>query len=175
MSQQVSCQWPKDIFYISNDQNLFGRYKLLTANSVKDKAEKPFDRIFLSYENRFKRRLRMETEKGHEFLLNLPKAIELPIGGSLILENGKEIEIKALKEKLFKVIPCNTEDLPEISWHIGNRHLPCQIFKDYLTIQENFVFAEMLKSLNCKIETINTTFSHMKGVYGLGRTLGHSH
>ena len=74
---------------------------MLTANSVKDKAEKPFDRIFLSYENRFKRRLRMETEKGHEFLLNLPKAIELPIGGALMLENGQEIEIKALKENLL--------------------------------------------------------------------------
>ena len=175
MSQQVNCQWLKDIFFINKDKKILGRYKLLTANSVKDKAEKPFDRIFLSYENRFKRRLRMETEKGHEFLLNLPKAIELPIGGALILENGQEIEIKALKEKLFKVTPHKSQDLPKISWHIGNRHLPCQIFEDYLTIQENFVFAEMLKSLNCKIETINTTFSPMKGAYGQGRTLGHSH
>ncbi len=148
---------------------------MLTANSVKGKAEKPFDRIFLSYDNRFKRRLLMETEKGHEFLLNLPKAIELPIGGSLILENGKEIEIKALKEKLFKVTPHKPEDLPKITWHIGNRHLPCQIFGNYLTIQENFVFADMLEKLNCKIESISSTFSPIIGAYGQGRTLGHSH
>ena len=148
---------------------------LISAYKIVQRAEKPFDLISLSYEDRFKRRLKMTTEGGIDFLLNLSKAVELPVGGAIILEDGKEIEIAALHERLYKVKPENNTSLAKIAWHIGNRHMPCEIYEEYLMIQENAVLGDMLEKLNCSVENICAPFFPMTGAYGQGRTFSHSH
>ena len=148
---------------------------LISAYKIVQRAEKPFDLISLSYEDRFKRRLKLTTKGGFDFLLNLSKAVELPVGGAIILEDGKEIEIAALNERLYMVKPENNASLAKIAWHIGNRHMPCEIYEKYLMIQENSVLRDMLEKLNCSIEEISAPFFPMTGAYGQGRTFSHSH
>ena len=148
---------------------------LISAHKIVQRAEKPFDLISLSYEARFKRRLKLTTDGGFDFLLNLSKAVELPVGGAIILEDGKEIEIAALNERLYIVKPENNASLAKIAWHIGNRHMPCAIYEKYLMIQENAVLRDMLEKLNCSIEEISAPFFPMTGAYGQGRTFSHSH
>lgn len=154
---------------------VYSEMDLISANKILQKAKDPSDLISLSYDDRFKRRRKMKTQGGFDFLLNLPKAVELPVGGAIVLENGNEIEIFALHEKLYKVIPRDNVSLAKIAWHIGNRHMPCDIHESYLMMQENTVLGDMLRKLNCSVEEILAPFAPMTGAYGQGRTFSHNH
>ena len=82
------------------------------------------DSISLSYEERFIRRKKLVSDNGTEFLVNLKETISLDENHFFELENGKVIKIISKEENLIEI---KGENLKQIIWHIGNRHLPCQI------------------------------------------------
>ena len=85
---------------------------------------------------------------------------------------GSFILIKYAKEPLLELA---SENLMKIVWHIGNRHIPCQIELDRLLIQEDKVIEELIIKLGGKIKKIHEEFCPEGGAYGLGRTHGHKH
>ena len=98
--------------------------------------EKIEDTITLTYHDRFIRRKKLISDNKVEFLVNLPETISLKENSSFVLENGSFILIKYAKEPLLEIA---SENLMKIVWHIGNRHIPCQIELDRLLIQEDKV------------------------------------
>ena len=98
--------------------------------------EKIKDTITLTYHDRFIRRKKLISDNKIEFLVNLPKTVSLSENSSFVLENGSLILIKYAKEPLLEIV---SENLMKIIWHIGNRHIPCQIELDRLLIQEDKV------------------------------------
>jgi urease accessory protein len=127
--------------------------------------EKIKDTITLTYHDRFIRRKKL-------FLVNLPETVSLKENSSFVLENGSFILIKYAKEPLLEIV---SENLTKIVWHIGNRHIPCQIELDRLLIQEDKVIEELIIKLGGKIKKIHEEFCPEGGAYGLGRTHGHKH
>ena len=134
--------------------------------------EKTKDTITLTYHERFIRRKKLITDNKFEFLVNLPETISLEENTAFMLENGSLILIKYAKEPLVEIVG---ENLMKIIWHIGNRHIPCQIELDRLLIQDDKVIEELIIKLGGTIKKIYEEFCPEGGAYGLGRTHGHKH
>ena len=52
-----------------------------------------------------------------------------------------------------------------LAWHIGNRHIPAEIHKDYILIKRDKVIAKMLKLLGAKVLKKKLSFSPELGAY----------
>ena len=130
------------------------------------------DTITLNYHERFIRRKKLVSDNNFEFLVNLPETISVNKDEGFLLENNQIILIKYAQETLIEI---KSDDLIKIAWHIGNRHIPCQIENDRLLIQEDKVIEKLIIRLGGSIKTILEEFCPEGGAYGLGRTHGHKH
>ena len=146
-----------------------------TVVEIKNKSSRFDDHISLDFEERFRRRVVLKTDSGYEFFLALEKAAELPVGGIFVLQSGKKIKILAANEELMMVRANSKIELIKASWHIGNRHLNCDIKDDQIVLRNDEIIAKMLIGLGCNISYLNAPFLPLSGAYGIGRTFSHSH
>ena len=133
------------------------------------------DSVTLNYDNRYRRRIAMKTDGGKDFLLHLAKTTELRSGDLIELEDGRFIEVKAASEKLMKATSDEPLLILKAAWHIGNRHLSCEIQMDNLILRFDHVILQMLENLGLTLEVINQPFNPEGGAYGDTRTTGHQH
>ncbi len=103
------------------------------------------DEITLSYEDRFIRRKKLITNNGTEFLVNLEETVSLNENNFFELENGNLIKVLSKEENLIEI---TGDNLKQIIWHIGNRHLPCQIEENRILIQDDAVILDMVLNLH---------------------------
>jgi urease accessory protein len=130
------------------------------------------ERCSLDYDARFVRRKTLVTDAGARFLVDLPQTTSLSQGDILPLSNGVYVKITAAPEPVLRVTGSN---LPQLAWHIGNRHTPCQIMADMLIIRDDPVIGHMLAHLGAHITKVMLPFSPEGGAYGHGRTHSHEH
>jgi urease accessory protein len=142
---------------------------------IQNKCSQWDDTVSLNFEQRFKRRVTMYSDSGYEFFLSLEKAAELPVNGVLVLESKKKIKIIASSEDLMKVQAKTKIELMRAIWHIGNRHLNCDICDNKIILKHDDVIAGMLVNLGCEVSYFNGPFIPLSGAYGIGRTFSHSH
>ena len=128
-------------------------------------------RVTLGYDARFLRRKRLTMASGDSFLVDLAETSNLLAGDAFELTDGRIIEIVAADEDVLVI----TGDLVRLAWHIGNRHTPCQIDRDRLTIRADHVLADMLRGLGATVTAACRPFTPEGGAYGLGRTMEHAH
>ena len=138
-------------------------------------ATAPVDTLTLAYDDRWRRRARMVSDGGIEFLLDLPEATELAAGMALALSDGRQIAIVPAPEPLTEVRADDALHLTRLAWHLGNRHLPVQIEPARLLIRQDRVLEDMLRQLGAALHEVQEPFSPEGGAYGMGRTHGHSH
>ena len=142
---------------------------LILNNQLLDSSN---DFIELSYDERFLRRKKLSSNNGMQFLVNLEKTTSLKLGDFFKLENGLIIEVRFKKEELLEI---KSDNLINLVWHIGNRHIPCQIEKNRILIQNDNVIEEMILRLKGQTKIVFETFDPEGGAYGIGRTHGHRH
>ncbi len=142
---------------------------LILNNQLLDSSN---DFIELSYDERFLRRKKLSSNNGMQFLVNLEKTTSLKLGDFFKLENGLLVEVKFKKEELLEI---KSDNLINLVWHIGNRHIPCQIEKNRILIQNDNVIEEMILRLKGQTKIVFETFDPESGAYGIGRTHGHRH
>ena len=130
------------------------------------------DEISLSYEERFIRRKKLITNNGTEFLVNLKETVSVDENHFFELENGKLIKVISKEENLIEV---TGDNLKQIIWHIGNRHLPCQIEENRILIQDDSVILNMILKLQGNVKKVFEKFKPEGGAYGMGRTHSHKH
>tara|TARA_Y100000814_G_C12242955_1_gene372244 strand:+ start:425 stop:871 length:447 start_codon:yes stop_codon:yes gene_type:complete len=138
----------------------------------KDASKNIQDEITLSYEERFIRRKKLTTDNGTEFLVNLEETVSMDEDHYFELENGNLIQVVSKEENLIEITGNN---LKHIIWHIGNRHLPCQIEEKRILIQDDAVILDMILKLNGNVKKIIEKFKPEGGAYGMGRTHSHKH
>lgn len=131
--------------------------------------------ITLAYDDRYRRRMAMVGDAGTAFVLDLAQAAELAAGQGLRLDDGRIVGVRAADEDLMVAQAKDMQHLIRTAWHVGNRHLPCQILADRLVLRWDHVIAEMLKGLGCDVSRKHGPFTPEGGAYGHGRTHGHSH
>ena len=131
------------------------------------------DSVTLTYIDRHRRRIRMVTESGKPFLLDLARAQRLTDGDGLELDDGGYVRVNAAPEPVIEIAAAPT-DLLRIAWHLGNRHLPLQVVEDRLRIRDDHVIAEMVTGLGGEITRLGAPFDPEIGAYA-GAMQAHQH
>ena len=119
----------------------------------------------LPFESRQKSRLRTKLVSGEEVALMLPRG-EILRGGDLVTaSDGRVIEVLAEPEKLLHI---ESAELAKVAYHLGNRHVPVQVGKDFLRIAEDHVLEEMVMKLGAVVRSIEAPFEPEAGAYAGG-------
>ena len=130
------------------------------------------DFVELSYDERFLRRKKLTSYNGIEFLVDLKNTISLKKDDIFKLDSGLLINVRYKIEELLEI---KGNNLMHLIWHIGNRHIPCQIEENRILIQNDKVIEEMILRLNGQTKVVLEAFDPEGGAYGIGRTHGHRH
>ena len=139
---------------------------------VNPENKKIEDTITLTYDQRFIRRKKLVSDNNYGFLVNLSETVSLKKNDGFLLDNGSIILIKFAEEELLEI---TSNNLMKITWHIGNRHIPCQIENERLLIQVDKVIENLIIKLGGHVKKVKEEFNPEGGAYGLGRTHGHKH
>ena len=83
--------------------------------------------------------------------------------------------LAAAPEPLLEIRCRDAHHLVRVAWHLGNRHLPTQIFEDRLRIRVDHVIEDLARKLGAEVARIEAPFDPEGGAYGHGRTHGHDH
>lgn len=147
---------------------------LLTCSSVLDHTHHPADTITLDETDRHRRRMKMTSDGGIGFLLDLPEARLLKHGEGLKLSDGRVIEVHAHPEALYEVTGRDARHLLTLAWQIGNRHLAADITETRIRIRADHVIKTMLEGLGATVSEIDAPFDPEGGAYG-GAHHNHHH
>ena len=145
-----------------------------TCTAISRAFSDPIDTITLDETARNRRRLKMTSDQGVEFLLDLPEARLLRHGDGLVLDDGRIVEVLAEPEELYEVRGGDRRHLLALAWQIGNRHLAAQIDEDRILIRRDQVIQQMLEGLGASVHEIEASFDPEGGAYG-GEHHGHHH
>ena len=133
------------------------------------------DSVTLDRQARYRRRVMLETDRGHEVMLDLAEATYMAHGDALDLGNGTCVKIIAAAEALLEIHALGSVELARIAWHIGNRHTPCEIGREAIYIQPDHVLEEMVIGLGAHVHHVTRPFEPDGGAYGGKGPLQQSH
>lgn len=123
------------------------------------------DRVTLTHLDRHRRRIRLVSDSGAAFLLDLPRAQHLAEGDGLELDTGGYLRVCAAAEPVLEIEAADRASLLRVAWHLGNRHLPLQVVGDRLRVREDHVIAEMVSGLGGRITRFEAPFDPEFGAY----------
>lgn len=146
-----------------------------TASSVTRHFHDPAGVITLDETARHRRRMRMVSDNGIAFLLDLAEARLLRHGDGLVLDDGRVIEVRAAPEQLLEIHGRDARHLLSLAWQIGNRHLAAQILPDRILIRRDHVIRAMLEGLGATVTDIDAPFDPEGGAYGDAHADHHRH
>ncbi len=136
-------------------------------------AAKAADTVLLDFDQRYRRRIMLHTEAGHDVLLDLPQAVRLRHDDGLVLDEGGIVRVQARAESLVEIHAHGEGDLVRIAWHLGNRHLPVQLLDDRIRIRTDHVIEAMVEGLGGHVEHIEAPFDPEAGAYAGGHAHHH--
>lgn len=128
-----------------------------------------YDLVVLGHADRVLRRRRLETVHDEAFLVDLSETAALNHGDALELADGRLIEVIAAEEPVFVV----TGDLARLAWHIGNRHIPCQVCPDRLLVPQDAALAPVLSGLGASLVPALEPFAPEAAAHAPLRGAGH--
>lgn len=129
-------------------------------------AREARDSVTLPYDARHRRRLRLTTDGGRDFLLDLPEATLMRDGDGIALEGGEWVVLRAAEETLAEITCGIPQNLVRIAWHLGNRHIPTEILQDRLLIRNDHVIVDMARRLGARVRIVEAPFDPEGGAYG---------
>ena len=142
------------------------RRAIAVHNRGKWPQEAAVDSVTLAFVDRHRRRLRLVSDSGTPFLLDLARAQHLADGDGLELDNGAYIRVGAKPERVIEIEGGDDpSDLCRIAWHLGNRHLPVQALEGRLRIRDDHVIAAMIEGLGGKVTRLEAPFDPETGAY----------
>ena len=130
-------------------------------------------KLVLPFGDRSKSRLRAALDNGTEAALFLPRGTVLRGGDLLVAEDGTFVEVQAAPESVLQVTATDPPALMRAAYHLGNRHTPVEVGRDYLRLEYDPVLADMLTRLGVRIERAEQPFEPEAGAYGGGHKHGH--
>lgn len=123
------------------------------------------DAITLDHEARGRRRLAMTTDAGLDFLLDLPRPMNLDDGDALRLEDGRLVLVRAADEEVIEITAATPLRLAKIAWHLGNRHTPAEVTEDAIYVAPDHVLVEMVRGLGGAARPVKRPFRPEHGAY----------
>jgi urease accessory protein len=153
---------------INTDFTKFPRAeKVLAAGEATGAADAGIE---LAHDERRLRRKALPLGDGSRILVDFLEPVTLRAGDRLVLDDGRQVEVRAAPEELLEIVPRDPVHLAELAWHIGNRHLAAAIEANRILILHDHVIDDMLKGLGAEVRHVVAPFEPLRGAYG-----GHSH
>lgn len=122
--------------------------------------------LYLSYEERHRRRIVLRTDQGERFLLHLERPVLLRHGDGLALDAGGYVRIVAADEPVLDLRCDRGSDLLRLAWHIGNRHAPVMIVDEQVVrILADPVLEHMARNLGARVSSMEAPFHPEGGAY----------
>jgi urease accessory protein len=138
---------------------------MIEAHTIISNPTDSIDTITLDAQGRHRRRIKLVSDGGITFLLNLERTQFLHAGQGLKLTDGRVIYVKAKEETLYEITGHDTTHLLNLAWHIGNRHLKADIQPTRILIQVDRVIGEMLEGLGGTVKEVTEAFNPVQGAY----------
>ncbi len=110
---------------------------------------------------------------GSELALELTPGSVLQPGDHLQTEDGAWFEVIVEPEPVLKVCAADPSTLIAAAYHLGNRHVPAQIFADHLLLGPDPVLQMMLEGLGADVEESILPFAPERGAYAGDHRHGH--
>ena len=127
--------------------------------------------VTLSWDDRHRRRIVLESDQGLSFLLDLHRPARLAEGDGLLLDDGRVIRVIAVPEPVLE-IRAGRSSLTRLAYHLGNRHLDLEIGAEVLVIRADPVIADMVRHLGGTVAAVTRPFTPEPGAY---EEAGHGH
>lgn len=128
-------------------------------------ADEADDSVTLAYDDRARRRIRLETDSGAPFLLDLAGTVRLADGDGLRLDDGGWIAVRAAPERVVEVVAETADQCARIAWHLGNRHVPAEIGGRRVRFRDDPVIVRMIEELGAACVRLEAPFQPEPGAY----------
>jgi urease accessory protein len=112
--------------------------------------------------------------KGTCVELDFAEGVRLRTDDALVLDDGSLVEVVAEPEPLIEARAADFPSLARLAWHLGDRHVPVQIFERKLRLKRDPAIETLLQSLGAKVVTIDAPFEPEGGAYEAAAG-GHDH
>ncbi len=104
----------------------------------------------------------------------LPEPVLLRNGDALELDDGSLVEVVVAPEPLVEIRGSDLTHLARLAWHLGDRHVPVQIFANRLRMRPDAALESALKELGARVAVIEAPFDPEGGAYA-HRATAHEH
>lgn len=135
--------------------------------------------VELDWDTRQRSRFEARDSDGVRLAVFLPRGSVARGGDVLVAEDGSMRRVLAKAQTLMKARICaehgSVFDLMRGAYHLGNRHVPLELQRDWLKLEADPVLAELLAGLHLIVETVSEPFEPEGGAYGRGALMGHGH
>jgi urease accessory protein len=114
------------------------------------------------------------TVKGTHLTFDLAEPVALRAGDLLQLDDGNLVEVLAEPEPLVEARAKDLTALARLAWHLGDRHVPVQLFANRLRVRRDPAIEALLARLGAKVVAIEAPFDPEGGAY-TAPVHGHQH
>lgn len=122
--------------------------------------------VTLDYDDRHRRRIRLQTDDGGAVQLDLNEATRLADGDGLLLDSGGYVRVVAAPEAVADIRCHGLIETARMAWHVGNRHIPIQVLENgALRIRKDHVIVAMAERLGGHVTLLDAPFSPEPGAY----------
>jgi urease accessory protein len=132
------------------------------------------DSVILKPDQRRVQTARLTGVNGTPIGLMLPEPVLLRNGDALELDDGSIVDVVIEAEPLVEVRGNDLTHLARLAWHLGDRHVPVQVFPNRLRMRPDGALESMLKQLGARLAAIEAPFDPEGGAYA-HRAHGHHH
>jgi len=146
--------------------------RVVTAAERKDAPV--LDTLILPHAQRQAQKGFLFGTKGTCVELDFAEPVRLRTDDALVLDDGGLVEVVAEPEPLVEVRAADLPSLARLAWHLGDRHVPVQIFERKLRLKRDPAIEELLASLGAKATAIEAPFEPEGGAYEAAAG-GHHH
>jgi urease accessory protein len=121
----------------------------------------------LSFEQRRKSRLLVTLDDGREAALLLPRGTILHDGDLLRVDGDPTamVAVRAAAEMLSVARAGDPHLIARAAYHLGNRHVPLEIEREWLAYEHDHVLDDMVRELGLTVETRVAPFEPEAGGY----------
>lgn len=137
--------------------------KIVAAGAADGKSA--VDTVILTPEQRRAPRGSVTAVKGTSLDFDLAEPVALRTGDLLLLENGDVVEVVAEPEPLIEARAKDLTALARLAWHLGDRHVPVQLFANRLRVRRDPAIEALLARLGAKTVEIEAPFDPEGGAY----------
>jgi urease accessory protein len=131
--------------------------------------------LSLPIRERTKSRIKVTLDDGREAGLFLPRGEILRGGDLLQSSDGLVVQINAAPETVSTVTSDCHHALARACYHLGNRHVPLQVEREFLRYQHDHVLDEMIIGLGLSVKVEEAPFEPEAGAYKSAVGHGHHH